>query len=417
MSGKQQKTLAPRLRFPDFRDAGEWEVKRLGEIGEIITGTTPSTKMTKYYENGVYPWVTPTDIDEGKDIIETKTKLSEEGLAVGRFVPQHSLLVTCIASIGKNAIIRVDGSCNQQINAITNLSNTDVDFLYYLIEGNNHVLLNAAGQGGMAILNKNDFSNLRFTFPLFPEQQKIADGLSSLDELIELEARQYEALRQHKKGLMQQLFPREGETTPRLRFPEFRDAGEWEVKRLGEVVEITGGGTPSKKNQDFWSGNIPWVSSSDISVDSVKDIQITRFITPEAIKKSATKLVPKNSILLVSRVGVGKLAVTRQKICTSQDFTNLTPRKYDALFLAYYLKSISHVFESFNQGMAIQGFTKEDVESLELALPNLESGEQQKIADCLSSLDELIELEARQCEALKQHKKGLMQQLFPQELA
>ncbi|WP_419610754.1 restriction endonuclease subunit S, partial [Thiolapillus sp.] len=246
------------------------------------------------------------------------------------------------------------------------------------------------------------------------EQQKIAHCLSSLDEVIGLQAKKVQALKQHKKGLMQQLFPAEGETTPRLRFPEFREAGAWEVKRLGEIVDITGGGTPSRKNQDFWEGDIPWVSSSDISEDFVKEISITRFITPGAIQKSATKLIPKNSILLVSRVGVGKLAITRKPICTSQDFTNLTPHKYNELFLAYYLKSISHVFESFNQGMAIKGFTKEDVESLTLALPDVKSEEQQKIAHCLSSLDEVIGLESHKLDALKNLKKGLMQQLFPQ---
>ncbi|WP_419596405.1 restriction endonuclease subunit S, partial [Thiolapillus sp.] len=237
------------------------------------------------------------------------------------------------------------------------------------------------------------------------------------DEVIGLQAKKVQALKQHKKGLMQQLFPAEGETTPRLRFPEFREAGAWEVKRLGKVLDITGGGTPSRKNPDFWKGDIPWVSSSDISADSIKEISITKFITPEAIKKSATKLIPKNSILLVSRVGVGKLAITRKPICTSQDFTNLTHHQYNVLFLAYYLRSISHVFKSFNQGMAIKGFTKENVESLSLALPDVKSDEQQKIAHCLSSLDEVIGLESHKLDALKNLKKGLMQQLFPQEVA
>ncbi len=199
----------PRLRFPDFREAGAWEVKRLAEIGEIVTGTTPSTKKAEYYEDGIHLWVTPTDIGEEKDITETKIKLSEEGLQAGRFVPRNSLLVTCIASIGKNAILRMDGSCNQQINAITRFQGACVDFLYYLIERNTPVLLNTAGQGGMAILNKNDFSNLRFPFPALREQQKIAHCLSSLDDVIGLESHKLDALKNLKKGLMQQLFPQD----------------------------------------------------------------------------------------------------------------------------------------------------------------------------------------------------------------
>ena len=104
---------------------------------------------------------------------------------------------------------------------------------------------------------------------------------------------------------------------PKLRFPEFRDAEEWEEKALGNIVEFTGGGTPSKNNGAYWDGNIPWISSSDISETSIHQIKISRFITKEAIRESATKLVPENSILLVSRVGVGKLAISNKSICIS----------------------------------------------------------------------------------------------------
>ncbi|MBI5811868.1 MAG: restriction endonuclease subunit S [Meiothermus silvanus] len=188
------------------------------------------------------------------------------------------------------------------------------------------------------------------------------------------------------------------------------------MKRLGDVVSITGGGTPSRSRKDFWNGNIPWVSSSDVSDESIHELKITRWITSEAVSSSATKIVPENSILLVSRVGVGKVAISRIPVCTSQDFTNLTPHRDDFIFLGYYLSAWAYVLKSFGQGMAIQGFKKQDIENLAIPLPDANSGEQQKIADCLSSLDELIELQAKQLEALKAHKKGLMQQLFPQEI-
>ncbi len=195
----------PKLRFKEFR--GEWEEKQLFKIGKIITGTTPSTKKDEYYQNGQYYWVTPTDISESKEIIKTKKMLTEEGLKVGKFIPKNSLLVTCIASIGKNAILRIDGSCNQQINAVSPYDNYDVDFLYYIIEEKNYILKENAGQGGMSMLNKNDFSNLYFMFPNDKvEQQKIADTLSSLDNLIEATQKKVEALKEHKIGLMQQMF-------------------------------------------------------------------------------------------------------------------------------------------------------------------------------------------------------------------
>ena len=210
---------------------------------------------------------------------------------------------------------------------------------------------------------------------------------------------------------MQQLFPAEGETVPKLRFAEFRDSGDWEEKTLEEMGKFVGGGTPSKSNQIYWNGNIPWISSSDIDEESIHQIKISRYINDEALEDSATKLVPPNSILLVSRVGVGKLAITREAICTSQDFTNLTPNNDDLIFLAYYLKSLSKTLLAFSQGMAIKGFTKDDVSKLKLFIPTLK--EQQKIADSLFTLDELITAQAEKIEALKQHKKGLMQGLFP----
>ncbi|WP_417884274.1 restriction endonuclease subunit S [Vibrio rumoiensis] len=172
------------------------------------------------------------------------------------------------------------------------------------------------------------------------------------------------------------------------------------------------GGTPSKPNPDFWTGLIPWVSSSDISDDSIHQIKVTRFISKDAISKSATKLVPKNTILLVSRVGVGKLAVTTKALCTSQDFANFTPNNDDVYFLAYYLKSKSSEFSIFNQGMAIKGFTKEDISNFVLYIPKFIE-EQKKIADFLSSMDDLIEAQSEKIETLKVHKKGLMQRLFP----
>ena len=198
---------------------------------------------------------------------------------------------------------------------------------------------------------------------------------------------------------------------PKLRFPEFRGSAGWERNELGQIGYFTGGGTPSKANESFWRGNIPWVSSSDIEEESVHSFGISRYITEKALNDSATKLVPANSILLVSRVGVGKLAITKQTLCTSQDFTNYTPTEGCLEFFAYYLKMRSNLLLSFSQGMAIKGFTKDDISKLNINLPN--PAEQQRIADCLSSLDSLISAHTQKLDGLKTYKKGLMQQLFP----
>ena len=425
---EQKKAVVPRLRFPEFRDAGPWEVKRLGEVGTIIKGKGISKSDIK--PNGILPCIRYGELyTHYREVIRTIVSFTDADPG-DLVLSQHNDLIIPASGETKEDIatascVMLDGVA---LGGDLNIFRSPIDgrFLAYYVRGNLKTQIAKVAQGDSVVhLYPSQLEKVELGVPHEPaEQQKIADCLSSLDEVIELQAKKLEALKAHKKGLMQQLFPREGETTPRLRFPEFRDAGPWEVKRLGDVVSITGGGTPSRSRKDFWNGNIPWVSSSDVSDESIHELKITRWITSEAVSSSATKIVPENSILLVSRVGVGKVAISRIPVCTSQDFTNLTPLRDDFIFLGYYLSAWANVLKSFGQGMAIQGFKKQDIENLAIPLPDANSGplpdansgEQQKIADCLSSLDELIELQAKQLEALKAHKKGLMQQLFPQEI-
>ena len=196
---------------------------------------------------------------------------------------------------------------------------------------------------------------------------------------------------------------------PSLRFGEFTD--DWEEKRLGEIGNFLGGGTPSKKISKYWSGNIPWISSSDLSEDNFF-VNVSKFITKEALEKSATKIIPKNSLLIISRVGVGKLAIADRDICTSQDFTNFLPRKnIDLLFSAYTLKTKIKNLLSFQQGTSIKGFTKSDLETLKIKIPSLP--EQEKIASFLGGVDDWLGNLKKQKEELEKYKKGIMQQIFP----
>ncbi|MEX0780182.1 MAG: restriction endonuclease subunit S [Balneolales bacterium] len=200
---------------------------------------------------------------------------------------------------------------------------------------------------------------------------------------------------------------------PELRFPEFED--EWIKKKLGKLGDFCGGGTPSSLIDEYWIGPIPWISSSDIKEDTVQEVEISRFISAKAIKNSATKLIPKNSILIVSRVGIGKFAVAKQDLCTSQDFTNLIPYKDNSLFLAYYFKAKSNRFKSLSQGTSIKGFTGRDIRGLKFIIP-LNNTEQQKIATFLTAVDKRIQLLQQKKEKLERYKKGMMQKLFSQEI-
>jgi type I restriction enzyme, S subunit len=199
---------------------------------------------------------------------------------------------------------------------------------------------------------------------------------------------------------------------PKLRFKEFDDV--WVSRKMGEVGTFVGGGTPSTQNLEYWSGDIPWVSSSDLTDESIYQINKTRFITEGAISNSATKLIPSKSILIVSRVGVGKLAVNEYEICTSQDFTSLIPLSDNPFFLAYLLKFKTNKLLDLNQGTSIKGFVKSDLETLTIHLPTLP--EQQKIAQFLSATDQKITLLKRKKQLLETYKKGVMQKIFSQEL-
>ena len=181
-----------------------WVVKKLGEVGEIITGSTPPTG-TKEFWNGNIPWITPTDISIKKEIFNSEREISKEGLDVIRKLPANTLLVTCIASIGKNTILRVKGACNQQINAIVPSNDNNVDFLYYLIEISKNYLLGNAGITATLMISKKDFSDIKFSFPILEEQIRIATILSDMDAELSALEQKLEKYKKVKLGMMQEL--------------------------------------------------------------------------------------------------------------------------------------------------------------------------------------------------------------------
>lgn len=197
-----------------------------------------------------------------------------------------------------------------------------------------------------------------------------------------------------------------------MRFPEFE--GEWEKKRIGDLGVFIGGGTPDTTITEYWNGNIPWISSSDVQEGKVQDYLTSHFITEEAIRKSATKLVPQNSVLIVSRVGIGKFAVSKSPICTSQDFTSLALVIDNPYFLAYYFKEKTKLFLRFSQGTSIKGFTGADIKSMVFQIPSLP--EQQKIASFFTAIDRKITQLKRKQSLLEQYKKGIMQKIFSQQI-
>ncbi len=241
-----------------------------------------------------------------------------------------------------------------------------------------------------------------------PDQKKIADRLSLLDEQIELQAKKLDALKTHKRGLMQQLFPREGETTPRLRFPKFRNAGPWEVKRLGEVF----------CERSERGGNGLELLSVTISYGVVRAAKLERKNNTKADLSNYKKVYPGDIVYNSRRIWQGASGVSWWRGAVSPAYTVVIPKEnQNAVFWAHCFKlghSIAK-FACFSQGVTSDKWYLKfpPFSVIEMAFP-AEQAEQQKIADCLSSLDAIIEMEAYRLKALKAYKKGILQQLFPE---
>ena len=197
MGEMTKKPTVPAIRFKGFTDT--WEQRKLGELGEVITGSTPSTSHDEYYSADGIPWVTPTDISENV-IYDTPRKLSDEGQKVGRVVPKNTILVTCIASIGKNAILGTTGSFNQQINGL--VPNFNMYVPYFLFTESilwSEKMKRQAAAGTMQIVNKTEFSELETSVPNYKEQEKIGAFFSNLDSLITLHQRKCNYQKKSKK--------------------------------------------------------------------------------------------------------------------------------------------------------------------------------------------------------------------------
>ena len=199
----EQKKQTPQVRFKGYTDT--WEQRKLCELGEITTGSTPSTANPNYYSEDGIPWVTPTDI-ESFTISDTPRKLSEEGANIGRVVPANTILCTCIASIGKNTLLTVKGSFNQQINSLTPSEENDAYFLLTESEIWSITMKRMAAAGTMQIVNKSEFSELKTMLPLLTEQRKIGAFFLQIDNLITLHQRKLEKLKQIKKSCLEKMF-------------------------------------------------------------------------------------------------------------------------------------------------------------------------------------------------------------------
>ncbi len=431
-------TLVPKLRFPEFRGTKGWELHPLGPMTtKVGSGITP-TGGEKNYKKAGRPFVRSQNVGWGALLLDDVAHIDEathQSFDSSEIAADDVLLNITGASIGRSsmAIARiVGGNVNQHV-CIIRLNRDELHPLLlnqYLISESGQAQIDSFQAGG----NRQglNFAQIRsFTIPVPPsleEQQKIAECLSSVDELMAAQARKVDAIKTHKKGLMQQLFPREGETQPRLRFPEFQNAGEWIVTTVGGLIE--GGilfppkdgnhGNMHPKSSDYVANGIPFIMASDLNGGLI-DIENCHFITKEQADTLQKGFAKEGDVLLSHKGTVGEVAVVR-KINTP--FLMLTPqvtyyRVKDHKQLLNEFMAQLFVAETFQSNLlqvsgggtrAYIGITEQA--KLRMQLPK-QITEQKRIASCLSSLDALITAETQKLEALKTHKKALMQQLFP----
>ncbi|MDK4461579.1 restriction endonuclease subunit S [Enterococcus faecium] len=201
------------------------------------------------------------------------------------------------------------------------------------------------------------------------------------------------------------------ETQPEIRFPGFTE--DWEERKVFEISKVTyGGGTPKTNTKEFWNGNIPWIQSSDLEINRLFNVSPKKKITSEAVKKSAAKIIPPNSIAIVTRVGVGKLALMPFEYATSQDFLSLSELQIDSYFGIFSLYSMLQKELKNIQGTSIKGMTKSDLLEKKVTIPK-KYEEQQKIGNFFKQLDDTITLHQRKLDLLKETKKGFLQKMFP----
>jgi type I restriction enzyme S subunit len=417
MTDDRKQTSTPKLRFPEFREWPGWENTRLGQVVDFQSGGTPS-KDTPAFWNGSIPWVTAKDMKQ-LFLDDTEDHITPAAVDDGaKQVPAGTVLIltrgmTLLKDL-PTCVLRRPMSFNQDVKALHPKGDLDGCFLPWLVLGNKERLLrivNVAGHG----TGKLDTEKLRVfdvTLPQPREQQKIADCLTSLDELIMAHGRKLEALRAQKKGLMQQLFPRQGQTAPRLRFSELRDASEWRVRKLSDVLKKASIPIEVETAETY----------REIGVRSHgKGIFHKEPISGSTIGEKRVFRVVENAFVVNIVFAWEQAVATTSKeeagMIASHRFPMYVPKSEDCdvrfIKLAFLTPAGKHLLGVASPGGAGRNRTlgQAEFEKLEIVMPSKE--EQTKIADAIDAVDDLITSQAEMCDALQAHKKGLMQQLFP----
>ena len=414
MPNQQMHNHIPALRFPEFQNNGEWEVKRLGEIAEFYKGKGIS--KTEASDKGQTPCVRYGELyTHYKEIIreiKSFTDIPTEELFLSKandvVIPSSGETKEDISTA--SCIMNDNVALGGDINVIRS-PNDGVFLSYYLNNAKKNDIAKIAQGVSIIHLYNEQLKNLQICIPSFEEQRKIATCLSSMDELLTATNEKIKQLMAFKKGLMQKLFPAKGKKLPELRFKEFEKDGEWIEKKLGEVTKVVNRRNKSNRNLPIFSisnkeGFILQSEQFD-GLDSVSrgyDISLYKIVTSHTFAYNP------------ARINVGSIGYSgniKECLISSLYVCFKTTEEIEDLFLMYFFDTLS-----FNQSVEnnVEGGIRaylfyENFSKIKILFPSIL--EQKRIASCLKAVDEEINAVSDRASELEKQKKGLMQKLFP----
>ena len=405
--------LIPELRFPEFMNEGKWVSKTIGEVFNSFSGGTPITSNKEYY-GGNIPFIRSAEINKEK----TELFITDDGLndSSAKLVKSGDLLVALYgANSGDSAISKINGAINQAILCLQ--SDKSNAFAFYFLTLKKDWIVSKYIQGGQGNLSGDIIKSIDIPFPNPKEQQKIASCLSSLDEVIAAHSQKLDLLKEHKKGLMQNLFPQEGETVPKYRFKEFENDGEWVEKIFDDILEVTR--LAGYEYSEYWKEDekkeIIALRGYNIGKGTLLLHNLGYISNELSLQLNRSKLFKGDIVYpCVGTIGNAVVIEEDNKFHIQQNIAKLTPKKdISPYFISQFLMSHLGLIEvnKFNATSSQPNVLVGSLRNFKICIPKIT--EQQKIASCLSSLDALITAQTENIEQLKLHKKGLMQGLFP----
>lgn len=400
-----EKKNVPKIRFPGFTKP--WEQRKLESVIEDYT--------EKSIVENQYPVLTSSQ-QMGivlQDNYFSGDRVSQSG-NIGYFIIPKGYFAYRSRSDNNVFVFNrndcVDKGIISYFYPVFKPKGVDSDFLLRRLNYGLETQLRIVSEGtGQHVLSLKKFKSMTALFPKFKEQEKIGTFFRTLDNLISLHHRKLENLKKQKKGLLQKMFPEKGKKVPEIRFPEFTN--DWEQRKLCEVAEIVGGGTPSTTNKEYWDGDIDWYAPAEIN-NQIYVEGSERKITKLGLKKSSARILPAyKTVLFTSRAGIGKMAILRKSGTTNQGFQSIVLNDDTDSYFVYSMGSnIKEKAEKVASGSTFAEISGKALGNLKFMFPN--KAEQKKIGDFFEKLDKLISLHQRKLEHLEKQKKALLQQMF-----